>query len=344
MIRVVGLGPGAPEAVPALALAALAEAPRVVAPALDPALAAVLPVQPEPLDLAALPPDAAIAAPDAQAHRIARALPGAETVPAREALRARAIGAEVAALAEVGLRLRRECPWDREQTAETIVPHTIEEAFEVADAVASGGRGLPDELGDLLFQAVFLAQLLEEEEGGADLAAIARGQADKLVRRHPHIYGEASAETASRVVDLWERRKREERAGEGSARGGLELFYDLPAGLPALAFATKAQKRAAGAGFDHPGLASALAKLDEEAAELRDDPGARELGDVLFAAVAVARALGADAELALRASAQRFRARVEGAACLAAEAGHDFEALPLEDQQRYYEKSRGGEL
>ncbi len=343
MIRVVGLGPGAPEAVPALALAALAEAPRVVAPALDPALAAVLPVQPEPLDLAALPPDAAIAAPDAQAHRIARALPGAETVPAREALRARAIGAEVAALAEVGLRLRRECPWDREQTAETIVPHTIEEAFEVADAVASGGRGLPDELGDLLFQAVFLAQLLEEEEGGADLAAIARGQADKLVRRHPHIYGDASAETASGVVDLWERRKREERAGEGSAPGGLELFYDLPAGLPALAFATKAQKRAAGAGFDHPGLASALAKLDEEAAELRDDPGARELGDVLFAAVAVARALGADAELALRASAQRFRARVEEAARLAAEAGHDFGTLPLDDQLRYYEQSRSTE-
>ncbi len=342
MIRVVGLGPGAPEAVPALALAALAEAPRVLAPALDPALAAVLPVPAEPLDLAALPPDAAIAAPDAQAHRIARALPWAETVPAREALRARAIGAEVALLAEVGLRLRRECPWDREQTAETIVPHTIEEAFEVADAVASGGRGLPDELGDLLFQAVFLAQLLEEEDGG-DLAAIARGQADKLVRRHPHIYGDASAETASGVVDLWERRKREERAGQGSAPGGPELFYDLPAGLPALAFATKAQRRAAGAGFDHPDLASAIAKLDEEAAELRDDPGARELGDVLFAAVAVARALGADAELALRASAQRFRRRVEEAARLAAEAGDDFEALPLAAQLRYYEQSRSAE-
>src|SRR5262245_45547734 len=125
MIRVIALGPGAPEAVPAAALAALAGAPRVLAPPLDPALAAALPGPPEPLDLAGLPPgaDAAIAAPDAEALRIARALPGAETLPARDALRARAIGAEVAALAEVGLRLRRDCPWDRVQTPETIVPH-----------------------------------------------------------------------------------------------------------------------------------------------------------------------------------------------------------------------------
>ena len=335
MIRVVGLGSGAPEAVPAIALAALAEAPRVLAPPLDPALAAVLPGQPAALDLAAVPDDAVIAAPDAQAHLIARALPGAETVPGREALRARAIGAEVAALAEVGLRLRRECPWDREQTAESIVPHTIEEAFEVADAVVSGGEGLADELGDLLFQSVFLAQLLEEE-GGADLAAVARGQADKLIRRHPHVYGDASAATASGVVDIWERRKREERADQG-------MFHDLPAGLPALALATKAQKRAASAGFDHPDPASALAKLDEEAAELRADPGARELGDVLFAAVAVARALGADPELALRASSQRFRARVEGAARLAGEAGRDFEALPLAEQLRWYDAARAAE-
>ena len=333
MIRVIALGPGAPEAVPAAALAALAGAPRVLAPPLDPALAAALPGAFEPLDLTALPADAAVVAPDPEALRLARALPDAETVPGRDALRARAIGAEVAALAEVGLRLRRECPWDRVQTAETIVPHTIEEAFEVADAVARGGDGLPDELGDLLFQAVFLAQLLEEEEGGADLGAVARGQADKLIRRHPHVYGDAAAETPSGVVDLWERRKREERAEEG-------IFHDLPAGLPALAWSTKAQRRAAAAGFDHPDAASALAKLDEEAAELRADPGARELGDVLFAAVAVARALGADPELALRASAQRFRARVEEAARLAAASGADFEALPLDEQVRWYEAAK----
>jgi MazG family protein len=335
MIRVVGLGPGAPEAVPAAALAAIAGAERVLAPPLEPGLLAALPAAPGPLDLAAVPDGAVIAAPDAEAHLIARALPGAETVPGREALRARAIGAEVAALAEVGLRLRRDCPWDRVQTAETIVPHTLEAAFEVAEAVASGGDGLADELGDLLFQSVFLAQLLEEEDG-ADLASVARGQSDKLIRRHPHVYGDASAATASGVVDIWERRKREERAGQG-------MFHDLPAGLPALALATKAQNRAASAGFDHPDAASALAKLDEEAAELRADPGARELGDVLFAAVAVARALGADPELALRASSQRFRERVETAARLAQEAGDDFESLPLNDQLRWYDIARSAQ-
>jgi ATP diphosphatase len=332
MIRVVGLGSGAPEAVPAVALAAVAEAPRVLAPALAGDLAAVLPRPPEPLGaLADCPPDAVIVAPDAEAHRIARALPGAQTLPGREALRARAIGAEVAALAEVGLRLRRECPWDREQTAQTIVPHTIEEAFEVAEAVAAG-EGLPDELGDLLFQSVFLAQLLEEE-GAADLASIARGQADKLIGRHPHVYGDEAARTAAGVVDIWERRKREERADQG-------LFHDLPAGLPALAYATKAQKRAAAVGFDFPDVASALAKLDEEVAELRADPGARELGDVLFAAVAAARALGADPELSLRESARRFRARVEEAARLAGEEGADFERLPPEEQLRLYGAAR----
>ncbi|MGD9572078.1 MAG: nucleoside triphosphate pyrophosphohydrolase [Thermoleophilia bacterium] len=333
MITVVGLGAGAPESVPATALDAVAGAALLLAPPLDPALAAVLPAAPGPLgDPASAPDGAVIAAPDAEAHRIARALPGAATVPAREALRARAIGAEVAALAEVGLRLRRDCPWDREQTAETIVPHTIEEAFEVADAVATG-RGLADELGDLLFQSVFLARLLEEE-GGADLGDVARGQAAKLISRHPHVYGDAEAATAAGVVDVWERRKREEREGQG-------IFHDLPSGLPALAYATKAQKRAASVGFDFPDVPAALAKLDEEVGELRDEPGARELGDVLFAAVGAARALGADPELALRATAQRFRERVEEAARLAAAAGDDFESLPVERQVHWYEEARG---
>ncbi|HET6691084.1 MAG TPA: MazG nucleotide pyrophosphohydrolase domain-containing protein, partial [Miltoncostaeaceae bacterium] len=158
MIRVVALGPGAPEAVPASAVNAVARAAPLLAPPLDDALAEVLGADPDPLPaLDAVPDGAVIVAPDAEAHRIALALPGADTLPHREALRARAIGAEVAALAEVGLRLRRECPWDREQTAATIVPHTIEEAFEVADAVAADDAPhLADELGDLLFQSVFL--------------------------------------------------------------------------------------------------------------------------------------------------------------------------------------------
>jgi nucleoside triphosphate diphosphatase len=336
VITVVGLGPGEPEAVPAAALVALAGAPRVLCPPLADELRAALGVEVAALPhLDALPADAVIAAPDPEAHRLAKALPGAETLPDREALRARAVGAEAARLAAVGLRLRRECPWDREQTAETIVPHTVEEAFEVAEAVAAGDPARQaDELGDLLFQAVFLAQLLEER-GPFDLAAVARGQADKLVARHPHVYGDADARDAGRVVDLWERRKREERAGQG-------IFHDLPAGLPALAYATKAQKRAGSVGFDFAALADTLATLDEEVAELRADPGAAELGDVLFAAVAVARRLDADPELALRASAQRFRARVERAAELASAAGERFEALPAWAQLAWYERAKAG--
>lgn len=334
MIWVVGLGTGAPESVPAAALAVAANAACVLAPELAPDLrAALAPIAPGPLgDPLAAPDGAVIMAPDVEAHRIAGLLPRARTLPERGALRARAIGAEVAALAEVGLRLRRDCPWDRVQTAETIVPHTIEEAFEVADAIAGGGAGLADELGDLLFQSVFLAQLLEEE-GGADLGAVARGQADKLISRHPHVYGDAVAESAAGVLDVWERRKREERADQG-------MFHELPPGLPSLAFATKVQKRAAAVGFDFPDAEAALAKLDEEAAELREEPGARELGDVLFAAVGAARAVGADPELALRASAQRFRERVERAAELAAAGGDEFTALPPDRQLQWYERAK----
>lgn len=334
MILIVGLGPGDPDAVPASALHALARAARVFTPPLDDALRAALGIAPEALGAVAdLPPDCVVAAPDAHAHRLARALPGATTLPSREHLRNRAIGAEVAHLAAVGLRLRRECPWDREQTAETIVPHTVEEAFEVADAVA-GGDPLKqaDELGDLLFQSVFLARLLEER-GDPDLADVARGQADKLVSRHPHVYGEAVAADAARVVDLWEASKRAERADQG-------VFHDLPAGLPALALATKTQKRAAAVGFDFASVDAALGALREEVAELHDAPGAAELGDVLFAAVAVGRSLGEDPELALRASARRFRARVEAAAGLASAAGARFEDLTPAEQLAWYERAR----
>ena len=191
MITIVALGCGAPEAVPTGAIEALRGRGAVFGD-LDPPLAAA--VEPEVSPLPEPPPaDAVVVAPDPQAHRLAARFPEARTVPERPALRARAIGCEVAALAEVGAHLRQECPWDRAQTAETIVPHTIEEAFEVAEAVAEGEpEALADELGDLLFQAVFLAQL-QEERGHADLGTIARGQLTKLVSRHPHVYGDAEA-------------------------------------------------------------------------------------------------------------------------------------------------------
>ena len=221
-------------------------------------------------------------------------------------------------------------PLDREQTIPSIVPYTIEEAFEVADAVASGDPVKQlDEVGDLLFQSVFLAQLLEEDALG-DLGTIATGQADKLISRHPHVYGDVHADDAEHVLDMWEASKRAERADQG-------IFHDVPPGLPALAFATKAQKRAAAVGFAYADIAGALAALAEEVAELTADPTPDELGDVLFAAVAVARQLGADPEVALRATAQRFRRRVERAAAAAAGAGERFEDLDPAAQLRWYE-------
>ncbi|MEQ9337328.1 MAG: MazG nucleotide pyrophosphohydrolase domain-containing protein, partial [Miltoncostaeaceae bacterium] len=197
------------------------------------------------------------------------------------------------------------------------------------------GAGLPDELGDLLFQAVFLSQLLAED-GVADLASVARGQADKLVSRHPHVYGDVVAASAAGVVDVWERRKRQERADQG-------VFHELPPGLPALAFATKVQKRAGAVGFTFADAGAALVALEEELDELRADPGAAELGDVLFGAVAVARALRVDPEIALRTSARRFRSRVERAIALAAQAGEAFEEIAPERQLHWYELAHAAE-
>jgi MazG family protein len=334
VIRIIALGPGDPDAVPAVALESIrsADPAQVVAPPLDPALAAVLGVSPSALP-DPLPDGAVVVAPDPMAHALAVAHPQARTIPARDALRARAIGARVAELAVVASRLRAECPWDRVQTAATIVPHTVEEAFEVAEAVAEGDPAhQADEIGDLLFQSVFLSALLEEE-GHADLASVARGQADKLISRHPHVYGDQAAADASAVVDIWEQRKRAERPGEG-------IFHELPPGLPALAYAAKAQKRAASAGFAFPDVAAAMAKLDEEVAEVRADPSQHEVGDVIFAAVAVARAAGVDPEIAVRAAAARFRERVEGAARMAAEAGEDFESLGPDAQLEWYARFR----
>ena len=159
-------------------------------------------------------------------------------------------------------RLRRECPWDREQTERTIVPHTIEEAYEVADAALAGDDAkLLDELGDLLFQSYFLALLLSER-GAGDLEAVARNVTEKLIARHPHVFGDVEAETAGRVRENWERLKVEQEGRAG-------VFHDVPENLPALLQARKVQRRAAAAGFDWPELAGPLAKLDEELAELR---------------------------------------------------------------------------
>src|SRR5580765_8487877 len=165
-------------------------------------------------------------------------------------------------LQDLTRRLRRDCPWDREQTVRTIVPHTVEEAYEVADAALAGDDAkLLDELGDLLFQSYFLALLLSER-GAGDLEQVARGIQQKLVARHPHVFGDVEARTAGRVRENWERLKVEQEAREG-------VFHDVPATLPALLGARKVQRRAAAVGFDYPDVAAALADLDDEFVELR---------------------------------------------------------------------------
>jgi XTP/dITP diphosphohydrolase/tetrapyrrole methylase family protein/MazG family protein/ATP diphosphatase len=230
-------------------------------------------------------------------------------------------------------RLRRDCPWDREQTAQTIVPHTVEEAYEVADAALAGDDAkLLDELGDLLFQTYFLALLLQER-GAGDLAVVARNVHAKLVRRHPHVFGDVEAATAGRVKENWERIKREQEGREG-------IFHDVAEALPGLLYARKVQQRARDVGFEYPDVEGAIADLDDEIRELKDDLAPNELGDVLFAAVNVARKLDVDPELELRRAAQRFRRRVEVADELAGAAGEDWSALPLEQQDRYFDLAK----
>jgi nucleoside triphosphate diphosphatase len=245
-------------------------------------------------------------------------------------------------------RLRRDCPWDREQTERTIVPHTVEEAYEVADAaIARDDAKLADELGDLLFQVYFLALLLQEK-GGDDLETVARRVHEKLVRRHPHVFGDAEAKTAGRVRERWEQIKRTHEDREG-------IFHDVPESLPALLYARKVQRRAAAVDFEYPDTAGALADLDDELRELKEalaEAGERppetepdphvfeEVGDVLFAAVNVARRLNVDPELALRAMSRRFVDRVERAERFAADEGKSFADLELDEQDRYFDRAK----
>jgi nucleoside triphosphate diphosphatase len=209
----------------------------------------------------------------------------------------------LAALDQLTRRLRRECPWDREQDERSIVPHTVEEAYELADAAQRGDDAkLLDELGDVLFQVHFLS-LLMEERGAGDLAAVAEHCRQKLIRRHPHVFGEVEVENASEVLANWDEIKRAETGREPG------VFGEVPDNLPGPLYARKLQRRAASAGrheaADDP--RDALARLDGAAGGDRTEA----LGDTLFALVDLARRERIDPELALRAAADRFRVRVE---------------------------------
>jgi MazG family protein len=222
------------------------------------------------------------------------------------------------------------CPWDIEQTFTTIAPYTIEEAYEVADAIESGDpQQIRDELGDLLFQVVFHARMAEER-GWFDFDAVATAIHDKLVRRHPHVFAGTQFATAN-----WEDQKAGERAASAKQRGGAaSILDDIPRALPALSRALKLGKRASRVGFDWPDVAGIREKLNEELAELdveiaaaRSDAIAEELGDALFTLVNLGRKLDVDAEEALRSANAKFTSRFKHMEALSRERGMSLDAL-----------------
>ena len=222
------------------------------------------------------------------------------------------LAAALTRLDEITRRLREECPWDREQDERSIVPHTVEEAYELADAAHSGDDAkLLDELGDVLFQVYFLALLLEER-GSGDLAAVADGCREKLIRRHPHVFGDRAAETSGDVLRNWNEIKRQDE------RGGA-IFGELPENLPATLYARKVQKRSQSAGFGGRHAGEALAEVSRSCDGFHspgwdsDERSFEEIGRLLFAVVEAAGALGVDPEIALRRQAERQRAKVEEA-------------------------------
>lgn len=223
---------------------------------------------------------------------------------------------EMERLTEIMALLRdpeKGCPWDCKQTMQTIVPHTIEEVYEVADAIESDDMlALKEELGDLLLQVVFYSQIAKEE-GKFDIDGVINAICEKLVRRHPHVFGEMVVESVAEQNALWESLKQQEREQKetNEADGALAGVIQ---GLPALMRAYKLQKRAASTGFDWPDVNGALEKVREETAEVEEAAASNigleeEIGDLLFAMVNVSRKLGIDPEMALRKGNQKFERR-----------------------------------
>ena len=248
-------------------------------------------------------------------------------------------------LLDIMARLRDAdgCPWDREQTHESLKPYMLEECYEVLEAVDEGDpRRLCGELGDLLLQVVFHAQL-GREAGDFDMAAVCARINEKLIRRHPHVFGDADVRDSAHVVDNWERIKRREH--EAAPR--TSVLDGVPAALPALKRATDLQKKAARVGFDWDEVSGPLAKLREELAELdearaRGDHGdiAGEIGDVLFAVVNIARFLEVDAEDALRMACDRFGERFRSIEEQARAGGRGLETMSLEEMDELWEAAK----
>ncbi|HEU4652586.1 MAG TPA: nucleoside triphosphate pyrophosphohydrolase [Steroidobacteraceae bacterium] len=239
---------------------------------------------------------------------------------------------------------QRGCPWDVQQTFATIAPYTLEEAYEVADAIARNDLGdLRDELGDLLFQVVFHSRMAQER-GAFNFDDVANAIADKMERRHPHVFGSATVEDAAAQTAAWEEQKRRERAARGSG-----VLDDVPIGLPALTRANKLGKRAAQVGFEWPDVTGALNKVAEELTELRSeiDAGAQpeaigaEIGDLLFSIVNICRYLKIDPEGSLRRTNGKFEQRFRYIEQRLQERGKTPEQSTLEEMDALWNEAKG---
>jgi ATP diphosphatase len=239
------------------------------------------------------------------------------------------------------------CPWDLEQNFETIAPYTLEEAYEVADAIQRKDMAqLKDELGDLLFQVVFHARMAEEI-GAFSFADVVAAITDKMIRRHPHVFGNADVKTADAQTAAWEEHKRQERVSRGAG-----VMDDIPLALPALTRALKIQKRAATVGFDWKEARPIFDKLDEEVGELRTamaqgaskDKLADELGDILFVVVNIARHLGLKPEDALSGTNRKFLRRFAFVEAQARAAGKTLAQLSLEEMEAEWSKAKSLEV
>jgi MazG family protein len=241
-------------------------------------------------------------------------------------------------------RLRRECPWDREQTPETIRAYLLEECYETLEAIDSGDPALlREELGDLLFQIFFLATL-GRERGWFDIGTVAGGVVEKMTERHPHVFGPDRAKDAAEVRRGWEARKRRK------AESGADPLESIPRSLPAIAAAHRMSSRAADLGFDWQHDADVAAKIEEELAEWKEAARSgdaseeeHEIGDLLFSVVNLARRRKVDPEAALRRTNARFRERFAGVARRAAASGREINAMDAEELDRFWEEAKGEE-
>lgn len=248
------------------------------------------------------------------------------------------------------LRAPGGCPWDGEQTHASLKPMTLEEAYEVAEAIDQGDdRELAGELGDLLLQVVFHSQIAAET-GRFDVGEVIDHVSEKMVRRHPHVFGEEQAETAGEVLRNWEALKQRERAARGEEDGAASMLDSVSKGHPAVMEAYQLTTKASRVGFDWPDAPSVLRKLEEEIAELREacrapaDTRTRriedEMGDLLFAAVNVARLLGIDPESALKAANRKFRRRFRHVETRLSESGREPASSSLEEMERFWVEAK----